>query len=55
MKRFDAILKVNKQSIFFMLSMLFISLHSFAFQPADIEYVEYRGEVVNASNGRAIA
>ncbi|MCB7480041.1 carboxypeptidase-like regulatory domain-containing protein [Christiangramia sediminis] len=55
MKRFDAILKVKKQSIFFMLSMLFISLHSFAFQPADIEYVEYRGEVVNASNGRSIA
>ena len=55
MKRFDTILKVNSQSIFIMLSMLFISLNSFAFQPADIEYVEYRGEVVNASNGRSVA
>lgn len=55
MKRFDTISKVNSQSIFIMLSMLFISLHSFAFQPADIEYVEYRGEVVNASNGRSVA
>lgn len=55
MKRFDAILNVNMQSIFFMLGMLFISLQSFAFQPADIEFVEYRGEVVNANNGRSIA
>lgn len=55
MRTFDKILNVNMPSIIFMLGMLFISLHSFAFQPADIEYVEYRGEVVNASNGRSIA
>lgn len=36
-------------------SLLFISVQSFAFQPSDIKYVEYKGEVVNARNGRPIS
>ncbi|TBW29079.1 carboxypeptidase-like regulatory domain-containing protein [Gramella sp. KN1008] len=36
-------------------SFLFIGAQSFAFQPSDIKYVEYKGEVVNANNGRPIS
>ena len=36
-------------------SFLLFSLQSFAFQPADVNYVEYRGEVVNERNERPIA
>ena len=36
-------------------SMLFIAVQAFAFQPSDIKYVEYKGEVVNAGNGRPIS
>ncbi|SDR83069.1 carboxypeptidase-like regulatory domain-containing protein [Gramella sp. MAR_2010_147] len=55
MKKFDTVLKGSMLSMVFLACMFFISTHSFAYQPADIEYVEYRGEVVNASNGRAIS
>lgn len=44
---------INTFLLFF--SMLFLSVQSFAFQPADIKYVEYKGEVVNARNGRPIS
>lgn len=55
MKRSNNISRSNRHSTFFMLCMFFISLQSFAFQPSEIEYVEYRGEVVNANNGRGIS
>jgi len=41
--------------VMFVLCALFISLHSFAFQPSNVEYIQYKGQVLNASNGRAIS
>ncbi len=55
MKTFNSILKINMHPAFLMLCLLFISVQSFAFQPAQIEYVQYKGEVVNSSNGRGIS
>ncbi|MCG9972496.1 carboxypeptidase-like regulatory domain-containing protein [Christiangramia crocea] len=43
------------RTLLLIFSMLFIAAESFAFQPADIKYVEYKGEVVNARNGRPIS
>lgn len=43
------------RTLLLIFSMLFIAVESFAFQPADIKYVEYKGEVVNARNGRPIS
>ncbi len=48
----------NFSTGFFLLlfSMLMFSAQVFAFQPAaDVEYVEYKGEVVNERNGRPIS
>ncbi|MDR5590133.1 carboxypeptidase-like regulatory domain-containing protein [Christiangramia sp. SM2212] len=55
MKRFDLIFSGKTYSAVLSLCLIFITMQSFAFQPADIEYVEYRGEVVNANNGRGIS
>ncbi|MFV8225928.1 carboxypeptidase-like regulatory domain-containing protein [Christiangramia aquimixticola] len=35
--------------------LLFLSLQAMAFQPADIKYVEFKGEVVNERNGKPIS
>ncbi|GAA4322786.1 carboxypeptidase-like regulatory domain-containing protein [Pontixanthobacter gangjinensis] len=43
------------KSLLMFFSMLFVAVQSFAFQPSDIKYVEYKGEVVNARNGRPIS
>lgn len=42
-------------SLMLLLMMLLFSAYSFAFQPKDIEFVEYKGEVVNARNGKGIS
>jgi len=55
MKVFDNTPCRNANSLIFVLCVLFISLHSFAFQTSEVEYVQYKGQVLNASNGRAIS
>ncbi|MEO2061433.1 MAG: carboxypeptidase-like regulatory domain-containing protein [Christiangramia sp.] len=45
----------RNSSILALIAMLLFSAYSFAFQPKAEDYVEYRGEVVNSSNGRGIA
>lgn len=55
MKKYKTIFNSNMHSGVCLLCMLFISIQSFAFQPGDIEFVQYKGEVVNSSNGRGIS
>lgn len=42
-------------SILAVFSFFLFSIQTFAFQPADVNYVEYKGEVVNERNDRPIA
>ncbi len=55
MKKFEAILNGKTHFLILLFSFLFVSMQSFAFQPSDIKFVEYKGEVVNARNGRPIS
>lgn len=55
MKNYNILLSGYTHNLFLVFALLFLSFQSFAFQPADIKYVEYRGEVVNARNGRAVS
>lgn len=55
MKKFETYLNGYTYTLLALFSMLFISMQSFAFQPSDLKYVEYKGEVVNAQNGRPIS
>ncbi|MUP45814.1 carboxypeptidase-like regulatory domain-containing protein [Gramella sp. BOM4] len=52
------VLNLKKESTRFLMTLLGILLvaaQGFAFQPSDIKYVEYKGEVVNSANGRGIS
>ncbi|MGA8854014.1 MAG: carboxypeptidase-like regulatory domain-containing protein [Christiangramia sp.] len=55
MKKFEKYLNGYTHTLLVLFSMLFLSMQSFAFQPSDIKFVEYKGEVVNARNGRPIS
>ncbi len=55
MKNPKTILNGYTNTLLLIFSLLFLSVQSFAFQPADIKFVEYKGEVVNARNGRPIS
>ncbi len=55
MKNMNLIFNRRVSSLMLLLTMLLFSAYSFAFQPKDIEFVEYKGEVVNARNGRGIS
>ena len=55
MKNIETLLNGYTKPLLMFFSILFISVQSFAFQPSDIKYVEYKGEVVNARNGRPIS
>lgn len=55
MKNPKTILNGYTNTLLLIFSFLFLSAQSFAFQPADIKFVEYKGEVVNARNGRPIS
>ncbi|MCP9200309.1 carboxypeptidase-like regulatory domain-containing protein [Gramella sp. GC03-9] len=48
-------MKGSKRLLFTLLGILLVAAQGFAFQPSDIKYVEYKGEVVNSSNGRGIS
>lgn len=52
-----SILKFNRLGLTLLavVSFIMLSSESFAFQPGDMKFIEYRGEVVNESNGRAIS
>ena len=54
MKKIQLFLKPKTHTLILLFSLLFISMPSFA-QPSDIKYDEYKGEVVNARNGRGIS
>ena len=55
MKKFEAISNGKTHLLILLFSFFFVSMQSFAFQPSDIKFVEYKGEVVNARNGRPIS
>ncbi|MDX1545292.1 MAG: carboxypeptidase-like regulatory domain-containing protein, partial [Christiangramia sp.] len=55
MKNPKTILNGYTNTLLLIFSLLFLSAQSFAFQPADIKFVEYKGEVVNARNGKPIS
>lgn len=55
MKKFETYLNGYTYTLLALFSMLLLSMQSFAFQPSDLKYVEYKGEVVNARNGRPIS
>ncbi|WP_300439814.1 carboxypeptidase-like regulatory domain-containing protein [Christiangramia sp.] len=55
MKEYKTIFNSNMHTAVCLLCMLLISMQSFAIQPGDIEFVQYKGEVVNSSNGRGIS
>ncbi|MDX1761969.1 MAG: carboxypeptidase-like regulatory domain-containing protein, partial [Christiangramia sp.] len=55
MKNIDIKINGYTRSLLLFFSMLFVAVQSFAFQPSDIKYVEYKGEVVNSRNGRPIS
>ena len=55
MKQYESYLNARTPFLILLFSFLFVAMESFAFQPSDIKYVEYKGEVVNARNGRPIS
>jgi len=55
MKIFKSIIKMDTASSIIMLGVFFISIQAFAFQSSQTEYVLYKGEVVNESNGRGLS
>ncbi len=55
MKEFITYLNGKTQILILIFSFLFVTVESFGFQPSDIKYVEYKGKVVNAQNGKPIS
>ncbi|TRO66588.1 carboxypeptidase-like regulatory domain-containing protein [Christiangramia sabulilitoris] len=55
MKQLETYLSGKTRFLLLLLSFVFVSMESFAFQPSDIKFVEYKGEVVNARNGKPIS
>ena len=55
MKQIETYLNGKTHILVLLFSLFFVSMQSLAFQPSDIKYVEYKGEVVNAQNGRPIS
>ena len=55
MRQLETYFSGKTRFLLLLFSFLFISVQSFAFQPSDIKYVEYKGEVVNARNGKPIS
>ncbi len=55
MKQIASYLGGNTRFLLLFISFLLISLESFSFQPSDIKFVEYKGKVVNARNGKPVS
>lgn len=55
MKQIENYLNGKTHILVLIFSLLIVSMEAVAFQPSDVKYVEYKGEVVNARNSRPIS